>query len=184
MAKTRSGIGGMIWKFARELATPVAFLDQISQKDRETLGTAWSDAPITQKLKILVNIVGGRMTGINLFPGEVQAPQTINFGGIFNKWTGLGVGLMIYGSISKHVKIGGTTILPHGSKLSALGKRLLTGGAFGGLFDAPSDGSKAATGTRHIQLQGSQTNTSQRTFHNTSNQLVVLDSAESSLRGV
>ena len=181
---TRSSIGGMIWKVAREVATPVAFFDQISQKDRETLGSAWSDAPITQKLKILTNITIGRMTGINPFKDEVQAPATQNFGGIFNRWTGLGAGLLIYGLVAKNLKVGGKTILPHGPKLSSLGKRVLTGGAFGGFFDAPGNGTKSISGTRHIQLQGSQTNTSQRTFHNTSNQLVVLDSAESSLRGV
>ena len=144
----------MIWTVAREAATPISFLDQISRKDRETMGDSFNSAPITQKLKILVNIVGGRMTGINLFSDEVQAPQTINFAGMFNRWTGLGAGMLVYGFISKGVTINGQKLLPHGSKLSALGKRLLTGGAFGGLFDAPGDGSKPAQaqGTRHIQL--------------------------------
>lgn len=179
----KSNIGSMIWKVAKELATPVAFLDQISAKDRETLGDSWSNAPITQKLKILTNIVGGRITGINLFKDEVQAPQTINFGGIFNRWTGLGAALLVYSFVAKGIKINGSTLLPHGSKLAQIGKRLLTGGAFGGIFDAPADGSKAATGTRHIQLAGSnsisQTNT---TFHNTSHGLVLVDSGESSFR--
>ena len=181
---TKTGIGGMIWKVARELATPVAFLDQISSKDRATLGVAWTAAPTTQKLKILANIVTGRITGINFFSDEVQAPQTINFGGIFNKWSGLGVGLIIVGAVVENLKINGKKILPHGSKMGQIGHRLLTGGVFGGIFDAPNDGSKPVTGTRHIQLAGSQTNTSQRTFSNTSNQMLVADSAESSLRGV
>jgi len=179
MAKT--GLAGMAWKVAREIATPVSFLDQISQKDRETLGTAWTAAPLTQKLKILTNIVTGRTTGINLFSDEVQAPQTINAGGMFNKWTGLGAGLIVAGAVFENFKINGKKLLPHGSKMNQLGKRLLIGGAAGGLFDAPENGSKSAQGgTRHIQLAGvSQT---QNTFHNRGNQILVSDSGESSFR--
>jgi len=103
---------------------------------------------------------------------------------IFNKWTGLGVGLIIYSFVAKGIKINGKTLLPHGSKLEQIGKRLLTGGAFGGVFDAPADGTKEITGTRHIQLAGTQTDTVQKTFHNTGNQILVQDSAESSLRGI
>lgn len=181
----RKGIGNMIWKVARELATPISFLDQISRKDRETMGDAFNNAPVTQKLKILANIVTGRTTGINLFSDEVQAPQTINFSGIFNRWTALGIGMSIYGFVAKGVTINGVKILPHGSKLSQLGTRLLTGGAFGGIFDAPGDGSKPAQaqGTRNIQLDSPNTN-NQIVFKNTNiptGRSLVMNSAQRSL---
>lgn len=183
---SKKGIGNMVWKVARELATPVSFVDQITRKDRETMGAAFNQAPLTQKLKIMSNIITGRMTGINLFPNEVQAPQTINFAGIFNRWTGLGAAMMlVYGPLAKSIKINGTSILPHGSKVEQLGRRLFTGGIFGGVFDAPGDGSKPVTGTRHIQLIGSgQTNSfgSQTIFTNTSTQTSTpLDSAISAV---
>jgi len=160
------GLGGLVWKVARELATPVSFLDQISKKDRQTMGAAVNNAPITQKLKIMTNIVLGRTMGINPFSDEVQAPQTINFGGMFNRWTGLGAGAIIYSFIAEAITINGKKILPHGGKLRQIGIRTLTGGAAGGIFDAPGDGSKPSQskGTRNIQLDAAP---NQTIFRNT-----------------
>lgn len=158
MKSKKAGVGNIIWKVTKEVAGPLVFVEQLTHKDRETMGDEFNDAPITQKAKILVNIIGGRMIGISPFKDEVQAPQTINFSGIFNRWTGLGIALKAYGLTSKGIKVDGKTLLPHGSKLEQLGTRVLTGGVAGGIFDAPpGSGVKSSqTGTRHIKLIGTQ----------------------------
>ena len=162
----KTSIGGMIWKGVKEAAGPLVFVEQLTHKDRETMGDAFNSAPLMQKGKILVNLILGRISGINPFPDEVQAPATINFSGIFNRWSGLGIGMIIYGAIDDSIKINGKTILPHGSKIKQLSSRVLTGGIFGGIFDAPGDkpAKSGQTGTKHIQLIGTQsTNLSTQT---------------------
>lgn len=137
-------IGNSLWPIIRELTTPLTFLDQISAKDRETLGNAWTDAGWMQKGKIMTNIILGRVTGFNVFKDEYQAPQTINPNGILNKWTTTGLGFWIYSKIPIRQ-------LPLKGKLGAIGKRMMTGGGIGGLFDAKSDISAGRQGgTRHI----------------------------------
>ena len=147
-------IGKKLFPIARELATPVSFLDQVTAKDRQTLGSAYTNAPTVQKLKILTNIVVGRTTGINPFSSEIQLPQTINPAGILNKWTQAGGLMLVYGVLGKGInKIAGMNIAPHTGKVSSVGKRFITGGAIGGFFDDPitsSNGSRAQTGTRNF----------------------------------
>ena len=48
-------LGKKLFPIARALSAPVAFLEQISAKHRQTLGSAYSQAPVTQKLKIMAN---------------------------------------------------------------------------------------------------------------------------------
>ena len=60
-AKSGFSIGKKIFPIAKNIAAPVAFIEQISAKHRQTLGTAYTQAPIGQKLKILTNIVTGSM---------------------------------------------------------------------------------------------------------------------------
>jgi len=54
-------------------------------------------------------------------------PQTISIDGIFNKWSGIGLGAWIYGMLP-------VKQLPQKAKAKTLGKALLSGGVLGGLF--------------------------------------------------
>ena len=87
--------------------------------------------PIADKAKVFINSVTGRLFGIGVAPGVGHPPQTFNFAGIFNKWTGLGAGLWAIGHIPLNI--------PHKGKAKTLGKALLTGGILGGFFDAPAN---------------------------------------------
>ena len=89
------------------------------------------------KAKLFINSVTGRLFGIGIAPDAPKFPQTFNFAGIFNKWSGLGAGLWAYGKISP--------IGPHRGKAGTLGKALLTGGILGGFFDAPDSGGSQKT---------------------------------------
>ena len=105
----------------------LAFFQQITEKD--LIGT--ENMPIADKAKVFINSVTGRLFGIGVAPGIGHSPQTFNFAGIFNKWTGLGAGLWAIGHIPLNI--------PHKGKAKTLGKALLTGGILGGFFDAPDD---------------------------------------------
>ena len=100
----------------------LALLQQVSGEDMH----AAQNLPIGDKAKVLVNSLSGRIFGIGVVPGLNSPPQTFNFGGIFNKWSGLGAGLWL---LSKQ-PIG----LPHKGKAGRLGKSLLTAGVLGGFF--------------------------------------------------
>ena len=113
------------WSKISAGAGALAFLQQVTAKDME--GTA--GLPIDQKAKTFMNALSGRITGYNPFGGNV--PQTINVGGIFNRWSGIGLGAILYGMVPVRA-------LPHKGKAKTLGKSLLTGGILGGLFDAPN----------------------------------------------
>ena len=120
--KISSAIGGL------------AFLQQVSGEDMH----AAQNLPIGDKAKVLVNSLTGRIFGVGVVPGLNSPPQTFNFGGIVNKWSGLGDGLWL---LSKQ-PIG----LPHKGKAGRLGKSLLTAGVLGGFF---SPGNTEPT-TSHI----------------------------------
>ena len=94
--------------------------------------------PVGDKAKVLVNSLTGRIFGFGVVPGLNAPPQTFNFGGIFNKWTGLGAGLWL---LAKQ-PIG----LPHKGKAGTLGKNLLTSGVLGGFF---SPGNQHGMGIEH-----------------------------------
>ena len=147
-AKKSFSIGKKIFPIAKNIAAPIAFIEQISAKHRQTLGTAYTQAPLGQKLKILTNIVTGSTTGLNLFKSEFQAPLSeLKISNIFNKWTSAGVGMIGYSIIAKSAnKALGSNIMPAISPVKSIGKQLVIGGALGGLFD-----DKPATGTAKVQ---------------------------------
>ena len=144
---------------ALKVVTPiVAFISQLTQKDRQTLGASFSDASKGTQAKILINIIGGRMFGVTIFKklsdGTVlpTAPQTINFDNIINDWTKLGAYGIIYkmvgGVINKvTTKYGLGSNIPHTAKIGSLAKGVLGGGLLGSIFDAPANGSSPNTGT-------------------------------------
>lgn len=129
--------GNKVYGLVKQASPWLAFASQITAKDYEALqGTDHKNADMATKAKVFANIVAGRLTGFTPFKGDNlygsdTTPFTINPSGVANKFTGLGVAGMIY----KNLPI---KQLPQKSKIGAIGKRLLLGGAIGGLFDAPS----------------------------------------------
>ena len=154
-AKSGFSIGKKIFPIAKNIAAPVAFIEQISAKHRQTLGTAYTQAPIGQKLKILSNIVTGSTTGMNFFKDEFQAPLSqLKISNIFNKWTSAGLGMIGYSIIAKQAnKALGSNILPAQSPIKSIGKQLLIGGGIGGLFDDKSMTNSVNQGTANIVPQ-------------------------------
>ena len=154
-AKSSFSIGKKIFPIAKNLAAPVAFIEQISAKHRQTLGTAYTSAPIGQKLKILTNIVTGSTTGMNFFKDEFQAPLSqLKIGNIFNKWTTAGAAMIGYSILAKQAnKALGSNILPAQSPIKSIGKQILIGGGIGGLLDDKPNTGTAAQGTARIQPQ-------------------------------
>jgi len=156
-SKMKSGglkIGKIIYPFVREATTPIAFLEQISAKDRLVMGTAFDTAPLTQKLKIMSNIVTGRITGINLFSAEYQAPQTFKVENAINKWSKGGAVGILYSVLGKRInKAIGQNVIPASDKIGQLGKRAMLGGVLGGVFDDPAQiqTTTNTTGTRGLE---------------------------------
>jgi len=111
--KTRRNGGGMFARSWGKISTALgglAFLQQVSGQDM----TNAQNLPIGDKAKVLINSLTGRIFGIGVVPGLNAPPQTLNFAGIFNKWSGLGAGLWL---LAKQ-PIG----IPHKGKAGRLGK--------------------------------------------------------------
>ena len=156
MAKKRGlyNFGKKLYPIAKGVSAPVAFLDQISAKHREAMGTAYTQAPLLQKGKILANIVTGSFSGINLFPNEYQATQNINPAGMFNKWTTGGLTMLGYKVIGSKVnQMGFGSIVPATREIGGIGKSFIAGGTVGGLFDPPADNKPQNRGTAQYSIQ-------------------------------
>ena len=111
------------WKKISTGAGALAFLSQVTGSDM----SASAGQPIATRAQNFINSLSGRITGYNPFPQTGTVPQTISIDGIFNKWSGIGLGSWIYGMIP-------VKQLPHKAKAKTLGKALLSGGVLGGLF--------------------------------------------------
>jgi len=111
------------WKKISTGAGALAFLSQVTGPDM----AASAGQPIATRAQNFINSLSGRITGYNPFPQTGTVPQTISIDGIFNKWSGIGLGSWIYGMIP-------VKQLPHKAKAKTLGKALLSGGVLGGLF--------------------------------------------------
>ena len=151
MAKRRNGkskmpkIGSLknrLYPFVKTVSAPIAFLEQITAKDRQDLGQSFSTAGYSTQLKIMSNIVMGRLAGITPFhklsDGTMlpTAPQTINPAGVVNKWTNAGLIGLGYKVIGSQInKTTGMSLIPETSKIGSIGKSVLIGGALGGFFD-------------------------------------------------
>ena len=136
-----SSAGSKIYSVVKNASGYLAFASQLTAKDYEVLNqqSAYKNEDIATKAKIFANIAMGRLTGITPFKngnmyGSETTPFTINPSGVVNKFTGLGVAGLIYKNLPMKQ-------LPQKSKVGAVSKRLLLGGALGGLFDAPSNSS-------------------------------------------
>ena len=113
------------WKKISTGAGALAFLSQVTGSDM----SASAGQPIGARAQNFGNSLLGRITGYTPFKNAASAntPQTIGIDGIFNKWSGIGLGSWLYGQIP-------VKQLPHKGKAKTLGKSLLTSGILGGLF--------------------------------------------------
>ena len=122
--KVSKSIGSQWGKISKG-AGVLAALSQITGADM----SASAGQPIASRAQNFVNSLSGRITGYTPFKSATGAniPQTISIDGMFNKYSGIGLGTLIYSMIP-------IKMLPHKGKAKTLGKSLLTGGILGGLF--------------------------------------------------
>ena len=93
---------------------------------------ASSGMPIAMRAKNFSNSLLGRVTGFVPFkdaPGA-NVTQQVSIDGMFNKYTGIGLGMLAYSMIP-------AKLLPHKGKAKTLGKSLFGAGLISGIF-APS----------------------------------------------
>ena len=146
-------ISSIVYPVVKSVTAPIAFLEQISKKDRQDLGQTFTTAGYSTQLKIMSNIVLGRIAGITPFhklsDGTMlpTAPQTINFAGVNNQWTKGALMGLAYQYIGGHInKMTGKSLIPETSKIGTISKSAFLGGALGGFFD--DSPAKAQTFTR------------------------------------
>ena len=151
MAKRRNGkqkLKGMfkggslkrkLFPVVKAVTAPIAFFEQLTSQDRANLGNSFSQAGYGTQLKIMANLVTGRLAGITFFHGGLPtASQTINPAGVLNKWTNaalIGLGYKIIGSQIN--KTTGMSLIPETSSIGQIAKSALIGGALGGFFSEP-----------------------------------------------
>ena len=90
---------------------------------------ASSGMPIAMRAKNFSNSLIGRVTGFIPFkdaPGA-NVTQQVSIDGMFNKYTGVGIGMLAYSMIP-------AKILPHKGKAKTLGKSLFGAGLISGIF--------------------------------------------------
>jgi len=127
---TKKRVGKSIksqWGKISKGAGVLAALSQITGTDM----SASAGQPLGSRAQNVVNSLRGIITGYTPFKNAAGAsiPQTISIDGMFNKWSGIGLGTLIYSMVP-------IKMLPHKGKAKTLGKSLLTGGILGGLFSA------------------------------------------------
>ena len=90
-----------------------------------------SGMPIAMRAKNFSNSLIGRVTGFVPFkdaPGA-NVTQQVSIDGMFNKYTGIGLGMLAYSMIP-------AKLLPHKGKAKTLGKSLFGAGLISGLFSS------------------------------------------------
>ena len=136
--------GGSITKrlfpVVKTVTAPISFLEQLTSFDRASAGNNFSQAGYGTQLKMMSNMVLGRLAGITPF-NKVggKAPQTINPSGVMNKWTNaglIGLGYKIIGSQIN--KATGMSLIPETSRIGSIAKSAFVGGALGGFFSQPT----------------------------------------------
>jgi len=110
-----------------------AFIEQITTKDRDQ----YSSLPYMKKAEAVINNITGRMFNFNIFNGVPKFSMELHPENIANKWTGIGLGLIVAEMLSKAIvqPMTGKKI-PMLTKVAGLGKYLLPAGILGGLFDS------------------------------------------------
>ena len=113
------------WSKISSGAGILAGLSNITSSDM----AASSGQPIAMRAKNFSNSLLGRVAGYTPFKDAAGAntPQTISIEGMFNKYTGIGLGMLAYSMIP-------AKLLPHKSKAKTLGKSLFGAGLISGIF--------------------------------------------------
>jgi len=155
--KSFTNIGSKLFPFVKAVSAPIAFLEQLTAKDRQINASAMAGASATTQAKMLLNFVTGRLAGFGLFKntGAVTPSQTINPSGVINKWTNaglIGIGYKVLGgSINKMSRdMGMGSVVPETSRVGSIAKSVLIGGALGGFFDDPPERVQVQTPQRNI----------------------------------
>jgi len=122
--KVSKSIGSQWGKISKG-AGVLAFLSNVTGSDM----AASTGQPIGARAMNFGNSLLGRISGYTPFKNAAGAntPQTIGIDGIFNKFSGIGLGTLVYGMLP-------VKMLPHKRKAKTLGKSLLTAGVLSGLF--------------------------------------------------
>ena len=138
-------IKSMIRKVVNQGAAPLAFWQQLSEKDYAVLNATpeYRGLDYLGKLKVAANILTGSLTGRVAFSDQYNPSPSgqprINPAGIINKWTGIGIAAKIYGKIGRSMK------LPEAASIDRIGSKVIFGGAVGGFFDPPSPAGRIST---------------------------------------
>jgi len=141
-SKKRNGsksIKSMIRQVVNKGAAPIAFWQQLSEKDYQVLNADGNYAALDYlgKLKVAANILTGSLTGRVAFSDQYNPSPSgqprINPAGIINKWVGIGIMGKLYGKIGKSMK------LPEAAAIDRVGSKVIFGGAVGGFFDPPGN---------------------------------------------
>ena len=115
------------WKKISTGAGALSALSLITGSDM----SASTGQPVGVRAKNFVNSLMGRVSGYSPFANDATAggsiPQTVSIEGIFNKYTGIGLGLIGYSMIP-------SKFAPHKAKAKTLGKGIFSGGLIGGIF--------------------------------------------------
>ena len=155
--KIFGSLSTQLFRGLKVVAAPVAFFEQISEKDRSDLGSSYSEASTFDQIKMILNITGGRVAGIRFFKtidGKTfnNPPQTLSSANLVNKWTMGGGAAILYGVLGKAINktssnAGFGSVLPATSKIMSLGKSIFAGGFLGGAFDDPLNSSQGSSGS-------------------------------------
>jgi len=126
--RVKKRIGSKIksqWSKISAGAGALAAVSNITSSDM----AASTGQPIAARAQNFANSISGRIIGFTPFKNAAGAntPQTISLEGMFNKYTGIGLGLLGYAMIPAR-------ILPHKAKARTLGKSLFGAGLISGIF--------------------------------------------------
>ena len=143
--KSSDSIKSWIRKGINTVAGPVAFWNQLSEKDYEVLNATpeYQSADYITKAKIALNIITGSMSGRVIF-GDQYNPSPngnprINPAGVVNKWTPVWIAGKIYGKVGKSMK------LPEYRAINKIANKIAFGSVIGGFFDPPSAKGRIST---------------------------------------
>ena len=108
----------------------LAGLSNITSSDM----AASTGQPIAMRAKNFSNSLLGRVAGYTPFKDAAGAhvTQQVSIDGMFNKYTGIGLGMLAYSMIP-------AKLLPHKSKAKTLGKSLFGAGLISGVFSGTSN---------------------------------------------
>ena len=143
--RTKDSIKSMIRKGINTVAGPVAFWNQLSEKDYQVLNATpeYRALDYMGKAKVAVNIITGSMTGRVLFSDQYNPSPNgnprINPAGVINKWTPVWLIGKIYGKVGKSMK------LPEYASINKISNKILFGSVIGGFFDPPSAQGRIST---------------------------------------